>query len=82
MSYDAMQFYLKNKDSGKDLSRLLFEAHREIEADYERKRELEAMEERIYQRVMKSLKVQVVDKATPAIKELNKEINKLMNGGK
>lgn len=73
---------MKNKDSGKDVSRLLFEAHQEIRADYEKKREMEAMEERIYQRVMKSLKVDVVDKATPAIKELNKEINKLMNGGK
>lgn len=73
---------MKNKDSGKDVSRLLYEAHQEIRADYEKKREMEAMEERIYQRVMKSLKVEVVDKATPAIKELNKEINKLMNGGK
>lgn len=82
MSYDAMQFYLKNKDSGKDVSTLLYEAHREIMADYERERELEAMEERIYQRVMKSLKVQVVDNASPAIKEINKELSKLLNGGK
>lgn len=73
---------MKNKDSGKDLSRLLFEAHREIKDDYKRKRELEEMEERIYQRVMKSIQVEVKDKASPVIKEINKELNKLMNGGK
>lgn len=40
---------------------------------------MKEMEEEVYQRVMKSLSVEVKDEASPAIREMRKEIEKLFS---
>lgn len=80
MKSPLQQLY-ENEQSGKDPTQLLFEAHRRIADRFleERKREqeLKELEERLYQRVMKSIDIKVVDNATPALKALEKQLQNL-----
>lgn len=42
--------------------------------EYKHQAELKQMEENIYNRLIKDINIEIVDKATPAIKELDKQI--------
>lgn len=42
--------------------------------EYKHQAELKQMKENIYNRLIKDINIEIVDKATPAIKELDKQI--------
>lgn len=54
-------------------NRMLEETYQE----FKHQRELEELEDRLYKRIMKDLSIEVVDKASPVIANLNKELAKL-----
>lgn len=66
----------QDKDS---LEVQLFNAHREALEGFERERELAAMEQRIYERVMKDVKIQFKNDASPEIQKLKNEIQELFS---
>lgn len=61
------------------LNRRLFLAKQEIIDKYTQQKELEAMEERIFKRVMDKVNIQIVNDASPAIDKLKKEIDKSLS---
>lgn len=61
------------------LGRRLFLAQQEIIDKYTQQKELEAMEERIFNRVMEKVNIQIVNDASPAIDKLKNEINKSLS---
>ena len=61
------------------LGRRLFLAQQEIIDRYTQQKELEAMEERIFNRVMEKVNIQIVNDASPAIDKLKNEINKSLS---
>lgn len=61
------------------LGRRLFLAQQEIIDRYTQQKELEAMEERIFNRVMEKVNIQIVNDASPAIDKLKKEIDKSLS---
>ena len=65
------------KDGNQDLSTALYRAHQQITERFERERELEELEERIFQRVMRQIRIQVDNQAAPAIKDLKRDIEKM-----
>ena len=73
--YDAM---------GLDLTqRLAMEHKRIIEStyqEYKHQKELKEMEDRLYKRIIDKFSVEVKNEALLEIKELNKEIDKLLKG--
>lgn len=72
--------YTINKDD--DLSVQLWKQHRNIIEKYERERnrekELAELEERVFQRVMKSIRVEVQNQASPAIREIKRDIENML----
>lgn len=74
--YDNLTAFA-DKDS---LSWKLYEAHRAITDRYNAEREQKELEDRIVQRVLQRLTVEVKNEATPAIRELQKEISRMMKG--
>ena len=71
--------YMKYKDM--DPTTALAQQTREfaegLYKEYKHQRELQEMEERIFQRLMKKFVVEVKNEASPAIKEIKEEIDKL-----
>ena len=61
------------------LGRRLFLAQQEIIDRYTQQKELEAMEERIFNGVMEKVNIQIVNDASPAIDKLKNEINKSLS---
>lgn len=72
--------YTINKDD--DLSVQLWKQTRNIidrvERERNRERELAELEERVYQRVMKSIRVEVQNQASPAIREIKRDIENML----
>ena len=61
------------------LGRRLFLAQQEIIDRYTQQKELEEMEERIFNKVMEKVNIQIVNDASPAIDKLKKEIDKSLS---
>lgn len=72
--------YTINKDD--DLSVQLWKQTRTIidrvERERNRERELAELEERVFQRVMKSIRVEVQNQASPAIREIKRDIENML----
>lgn len=52
----------------------------EFYKEYKHQKELQDMEERLYNRIMKSINIKIVDAASPAIDEIGKQLSNI--GGK
>lgn len=69
---------LISEETKKSPTYQLYKQHRNMVdgfyQEYKHQAELKQMEENIYNRIMKDINIEIVDKATPAIKELDKQI--------
>ena len=65
-------------DSG-ELTRRLNEFTEEMYQEYKHQKELLDMEERIYKRLEKRFDAAIVDQATPALKDLRKQLDNLVH---
>ena len=61
------------------LARRLFLAQQEIIDRYNQDKALKEMEDRIFNRVMEKVNIQIVNDASPAIDKLKKEIDKSLS---
>lgn len=69
---------LISEETKKSPTYQLYKQHRNMVdsfyQEYKHQAELKQMEENIYNRLIKDINIEIVDKATPAIKELDKQI--------
>ena len=83
MSYFSYVDGLEALQDPNSLSVQLDRAHKAFRAKYEFERDMADMEERIYQRVLKAVlegvDITIKNEATPAIRELKKELSNLGN---
>lgn len=64
------------------LGQIIKERSEAFYKEYKHQKELIDLENRLYERLIKRLTVQVNDEASPVIADLRTEIQKLLNGGK
>lgn len=61
---------------------MLREKQESFYREYKHQKELTDLENRLYERIMKKLTVEVNNMASPVIADLRTEIQKLLNGGR
>ena len=61
-----------------ELTMRLFEAKSDMWNEYIESKQFEQLEQRMVERALEKVNVEIVDKARPAIKELSEELNRLL----
>ena len=74
-----MSRWIYNSGEKSSLCRSLWEQKDDILRAIQEKEKWEAMEERIFNRVMERVNIQIVNDASPAIDKLKNEINKSLS---
>lgn len=72
--------YLEAQADKESLAWKLHEAHRQLIDRHEQQRREKELEDRITERVLQRILVKIKDEATPAIRELRAEIDRMIKG--
>jgi hypothetical protein len=68
-------------EGAKDLTYALFKAREKILRQYEDQRREKELEDRITKRVLEKISIEVLNEASPAMKDLKKQLDSLLSIG-